>query len=693
MSSVQSFCCWLACLVIAAGVVPHLAQAQSTEGASFQHWTIISNQVRGNECCGAGGTNELKQELKMLSTASLPATFSVRYDALNNPEYVRLLKAARGIEIAGLLEITPSLADAAGVSYNGTTDRWFEAQTVFLIGQPPDARKAIIDAYMERFKQIFGYYPRSTVAWMIDTDSLQYLKEKYGVLVHQITREQWGTDSYTLYGGPPHLPYWPSENWLLIPAENFSSTMPLVVRQTITDPVWVYGDTTSSYTSQPNDYALRSATTEYFLHLFTQAHKQSTEQHTFALVGLENSMAQPDYLEFEKQLRVISSWKQESNLAQVATLSEYATWRSEQNTVWPQLHAAKDFSSEDEQVWILTTPKYRARVRLSQSELFVSDLRVYDQRMSDPYVDTVASSQGWFVVPFVLDGSRFFVGGEEKNFSALYFDTLSAERPLQPPTRLILAKNVAPTDISVERGTDALTLKVGGEARAVFRRETFSLTEFKNMSDSPTLNGVISNLNWTGRSGELLWGFSQASEGGMTTFSPYYSDFSESNTDGNETFDNLKKERDDRYPYLFPQLTQRQVSATDSAVIVSNRFAVVNRNPVRLVIYPRGENGYPVMQPETIPVRVTPNTAQVSVHKQSGSQGYVFVDISAVEPGETEVAISLGGQQRFEQIFFVPDCTSVLQDCIKKPQFLLWYIQNKWQDWLRSRDAAPQFAP
>ena len=86
-----------------------------------------------------------------------------------------------------------------------------------MIGYQPDDRKKLIDTYMTAFQNAFGYYPATSVSWMIDPLSLAYLQQKYGVSVQEITREQWGTDSYTIYGGPPHYPYKPSQNWAIVP--------------------------------------------------------------------------------------------------------------------------------------------------------------------------------------------------------------------------------------------------------------------------------------------------------------------------------------------------------------------------------------------------------------------------------------------------------------------------------------------
>ena len=55
----------------------------------------------------------------------------------------------------------------------------------------------IADYLFATFFEKFSYYPAVTSAWMIDTETLNYIHKEYGVKIQQITREQYGTDSYT----------------------------------------------------------------------------------------------------------------------------------------------------------------------------------------------------------------------------------------------------------------------------------------------------------------------------------------------------------------------------------------------------------------------------------------------------------------------------------------------------------------
>src|SRR5690606_18002806 len=64
---------------------------------------------------------------------------------------------------------------------------------------------------------------------------------------------------------------------------------------------------------------------------------------------------------------------------------------------------------------------------------------IYDPRMPDPYKDAPAQKLGWWIVPFIVDGSRFFTNDTSELLSLPHNDTLH-DRPdyLQTPTRIQL---------------------------------------------------------------------------------------------------------------------------------------------------------------------------------------------------------------------------------------------------------------
>lgn len=297
---------------------------------------------------------------------------------------------------------------------------------------------------------VFGNYPTTTTAWIIDTPSLQYLREKYGVLLHEITREQWGTDSYTLWGGPPHQPYWPTDHWAFQPSASVSTTLPLIVRQTIADPLWNYGDTSSSHTSQPNDYDQKQRGFQYFRHLFTQAHGQSWPT-TFALLGLENSMPEKYQLEFIRQLEFVSEWRGPNN--HVLTGQQLAQWYQDPTHYRPfWVDAGRDESESQQQAWFVTTPNYRVRLRQDGKLLYLSDLRLYSSEFEDPYAKNIASRSAYWVSPFVIDGARFWTDDQASDFHAPFTDQIT-DRPQKysrPEAKFITRELTQPLLLQVQ---------------------------------------------------------------------------------------------------------------------------------------------------------------------------------------------------------------------------------------------------
>ena len=63
---------------------------------------------------------------------------------------------------------------------------------------------------MADFLEVFGFYPKTIGSWVLDTTTVSYAAEKYGVLGSAICRDQMGTDGFTLWGGFPNGVYFPS---------------------------------------------------------------------------------------------------------------------------------------------------------------------------------------------------------------------------------------------------------------------------------------------------------------------------------------------------------------------------------------------------------------------------------------------------------------------------------------------------
>ncbi len=656
---------------------PGIVQAQETP----KHTTLIINQVRGRECCSEGGINELKLQLQLLQDTKLSAGFAVRYDALGDPQFTSLLKQAQrsGHEMGAFLEITPQLAKDAGVEYEGPLEHWYEARNAYTIGYAPEDRPKLIEAYMKRYESVFKSRPKFSVGWIVDTPTLKLLHETYGVELHEITREQWGTDSYTLYGGPPHLPYWPSENWALIPS-TVPTNMPLIIRQTIADPVWNYGDTTNSRTSQPNDYALKERGFPYFEHLFSQAHSQPFDQRTFALIGLENSMPDRDQKEFGKQLESIRHWLDNGPNRNVLIPSAYALVDKAYQQPELSVVAGKDDKDSTSQAWWITSSSYRARVRKEGDRLSLTDIRLYDRSLTDPYTSTSAGRIAYWVAPFVIDGSRFLSGDSAVEFLRVAPDNLQDRTPgLHTPTNIQI---LGSSDVQLEREGESVRFTSNGQTLATFSPEGFALRETTRSLHQPLLNRVIKDLIWNSASGKELWGVKTKKDGTLIKYTPFFQ----------ATAEEIALERQERYPLLIPEAKERPIDQEASELYRNNQYAQAGRNPVRLVLFPRDKAGFPVMTSSDPVLSAQPKVDKMRFERPHGQNGMIFIDFLQEKPGKSIITIELDGFKESLPIYFAPNCKTQLMWCATHPWQIPWYLKNWWADKQRAQEEARKAA-
>ena len=658
------------------------AKSFSANDSNNTHYTLIINQVRGSECCDVGNLVHFQEQITNAQNLNLPANFSLRFDVLGDPLYQEIITPlinSEMVSFGALLEVTPNLAAAAGVAYDGDETNWYHANHAFLIGYSPEDRQKIIDTYFQVFLEAFGQYPNFSTAWMIDSTSLQHLQSEYNIKLHQITREQFGTDSYTLYGGPPHYPYYPSQNWVLVPDKEQVLNAPLIVRQTITDPVYNYGDRSNSFTSQPNDYALRQDTIDYFNHLFQQAHNQP-QPYTFALIGLENSMPTESQAEYLRQLQIVSQWQQQNPQNLVLKAADFAQiYQEKQYQNLPvTIYQGQDQYNSEEKAWWITTDRYRARLRLSKETLTLTDLRIYDTSFNDPYRDKVADNLGWWIVPFVLDSSRFYQNAPY-DYSYVRNDSLLNRQKKTQPDSLVLTqklKSDSMIEFDFSEDEQQFAFKVDGQEIITFSTMSFSspaLTEPKKF-DSEFYNVDQSvQLKWLDPQDktQFSWGFNFEEDSKKLVA------FSNSNT--------LESARNLQPFLLFPEITSDAVSSLNSELIPSNAYAMANRNPTRFILYLRNQNHQPALMEELPEITTTnPDQIKIKISDQDQQNGSIYIDLFSEQPLKTKLTVKVGDFSKTLPAIFAPNCGSEPFYCLKHPIQSWWWLRNKMGDWARN---------
>jgi hypothetical protein len=662
--------------------------------AATPNQVLIINQVRGEECCDAGSLPHLQQQLQTAVRLKLPTTFTIRFDALADPEFVRVLRDAQRshpdlITLGIFLEITPSLAKEAGVPYTAPTDIWYQAQHAYPLGLSLTDRQKITDTLVATFQRAFGAKPAISTGWIIDTSTLNYLHDTYGVSVHQITREQWGVDSYTLDGGPPHFPYPASRNWAFIP--DFSQENPLmIVRQTITDPVHNYGDLTSSFTGQPNDYSRGKRDLEYFKHLFSQAVRQ--EGGGFALLGLENSMGEEFQNEYAKQLEIVAGAAREQ-IVSVIKPAEVAAWQERPLTVY---HGRSSLSSDTQEAWWITTTSYRVRLRRQGSTLAITDLRAYSTTWSDPYLEQSGKLNAYWVVPSLLQASLWNDTSSEKPLSAWKRWLLPPQLTLFPPVSMgdiqleaaeqLTLPSLEGDSVEVKTTTDPSAVTLTDSQGRVLLRATSDSLELGGQGTYQRLSPEAVPLHQTGETNgwpHLRFGDPQHPlvEQAVTCQTEVCQLTFKTST-APET---LTQARQNWYPFLFPEPTTRTADPAKSQLYAHNTYAVAGRNPVRLIAAPKDSHGFLITLSKTPTITTTPKAAYTSDVSTQLTSSPLLIDLINSQPTKMQVEVAMGDVNLKKTVYFAPNCKEGVMHCLTHPRQGWWYLNAVVRDKLRSK--------
>lgn len=244
-----------------------------------------------------------KAELELVKGYGLDNTFLLEYDALTDKRYIDLFKneADETTEIGLWYEMARPLVEDAGLLWRGDPDVTWDWHIVpgFSMAYTQKERELLADTAMNKFKEIYGFYPKTVASWLIDTYTVNYICEKYAVSAIAICRDQTNTDAYTLIGGYFNQGYYPSKNNMFTPAQSneYRINTP-VFRLLGPDPIHNYDerkycieeklkDYLYPFTLEPIwDYGNDKKITEY---MFESYFKNESLNFAYAQLGQENS--------------------------------------------------------------------------------------------------------------------------------------------------------------------------------------------------------------------------------------------------------------------------------------------------------------------------------------------------------------------------------------------------------------------
>ena len=343
------------------------------------------------------------EELKVNRKYGLKSTVLLQYDALLREDMVSLFAdGPKDVELGLWFEMNRQLTEAVGIPWRGRPGYdwdWY-VNPGFLPAYTPAQREALIDEAFRKFRELFGYYPKSAGSWLLDAHSMRYMREKYALDAMCICREQYAVDAYTLWGGYYNGGYYPSKNNALCPASTSENQIDTpVFRMLGIDPIYGYDDAkypTGVWGCNTLEPVWTSGSDPHVVNWYMDVYYRSPFlNYSHATTGQENSFGWgsigPGY---ELQAETIAQLRDAGELS-VEFLGETgrAFKAAYRTTPCTALVADKDRTDNGIRSLWYNSPSYRAGVVLEPGgRLYIRALDLYDERYAERYLTEPCTS-------------------------------------------------------------------------------------------------------------------------------------------------------------------------------------------------------------------------------------------------------------------------------------------------------------
>lgn len=393
--------------------------AKYPEDLKKEHPKIINiiNFIRLLEPRDAKITEEVLYEtvakqVEMMKKFKLRGTFLLQYDAMLDPRYQKLLKSLpdSSFEIGAWWEIPQPLVEKAGLKWRGRYPWDWHADVGFSTGYTPEEREKLTDAYMNDFKKIFGYFPKSVGSWFIDAYTLKYMYQKYGIVASCNCKDQIGTDGYTMWGGYWNQAYYPSIKNAYMPAQNEKNQIPVpIFRMLGSDPIRQYdnglGTSRQGVVTLEPVYKYGGGDSSWINWYFKEFIEGECMEYAYVQAGQENSFTWDAMSKgFEIQMPLIAKLSDEKKV-KVETLAESGQWFKEHYKTTPATSVtAKEDPKEGKRktVWF-NSRYYRANLLWENGTLRFRDIHIFNEDLPSDYLAKRGTSDqcSFFTLPFV----------------------------------------------------------------------------------------------------------------------------------------------------------------------------------------------------------------------------------------------------------------------------------------------------
>ncbi len=378
----------------------------------------------------------IANEMSLMKKYGLASTYALKYDALMDERYIDLMKTNidERDEIAAWWEITEELAKKSGVKWRGKAPSSLHVSEGYCLAYLPEERKALIDTYMNDFKEIYGYYPKTIASWIMDIVSFRHAFEKYGVIGGGLCRDQRGVDGFTLWGGYANGAYYPSKVNEFVPAQSKEGQIKMPIFRLL-GPDPIYNFESEARTGAEGIYSLEPAWTcgqsktwvDWHFRCITEEEQLG---YGYTQAGQENSFLWPNVEEgFEMQMHKIAELERVGKI-RVETLRDSAIWFEKQYELTPAISfsASSDWNKQfDLKTTWYSSRYYRTSFLWDQGCVSIRDLFLFDENYSSRYLtETMVGNESIFDALPILDTCGW--SGKENRMSIDFVDKTKGEK-------------------------------------------------------------------------------------------------------------------------------------------------------------------------------------------------------------------------------------------------------------------------
>lgn len=338
----------------------------------------------------------VKEQIRCNKEYGIPNTFLLQYDAMVRPDFQELFLQEKDekMELGVWFENCRELIERIGLQWNGRFDWDWHVNVGFLEGYTPEQREQIIDTVFETFYNLFGFYPQVAGSWVLDSHSMQYMCQKYGMKAFCNCREQYAVDAYTLWGGYSSGGYYPSKNNMLCPAQTPENKIPApLFRMLGADPIYNYDE--SKYDHTPGglvrtmEPAWKPGQDPHIIDWYLDTYYRTPcLTHCQVTTGQENSFGWQTFGDgYRMQIEKIVRMADRGELV-IEKLGDTGVWY--QNTFplsAPTAQVAlQDWNANGAKTVWYNCKNYRLNLFLYRNKLILRDLTKYDDRYTERYL-------------------------------------------------------------------------------------------------------------------------------------------------------------------------------------------------------------------------------------------------------------------------------------------------------------------